>query len=179
MNIIGQMLLWAGFLSGSLATVLNVEDDKIPWSTIPWGWYLASVSICVVGIVLLRLGRTSTVESTEESTASLSEIRGSLLNLLKNTQQMSGQMDELAPSEMTVFIDDVLSPDCYIFAEGRNAITTEMGLQKFADVMTHFSAAERAVNRAWSAAADGYVDEAKKCVERAVSMFEDAYQELG
>lgn len=178
MNIIGQILLWGGFLSGSLATVLNVEK-KIAWSTIPWGWYLVSVTICIVGIAILRLSRKSTVESSEESTASLSEIRESLIKLLKNTQHMSGQMDEMAPSEMTVFIDDVLAPDCYTFAEGRNAITTEMGLQKFADVMTHFSAGERAVNRAWSAAADGYVDEAKTCVERAVSMFEDAQQELG
>ncbi|MDG2186484.1 MAG: hypothetical protein P8K79_12460 [Mariniblastus sp.] len=178
MNVLGQILLWGGFLSGSLATVLNLEK-KIAWSTIPWGWYIGSVIICIIGIVLLRIGKKSAAESSHESTASLAEIRASVVNLINHTEQLRGQMDEMAPSEMVAFIDDVLAPDFYTFAEGRNAITAEMGLQKFADVMTHFSAGERAINRAWSAAADGYVDEATTCVKRGLAMLHDAQQELG
>ena len=178
MSVLGQILLWGGFLSGSLATVLNLEK-KIAWSTIPWGWYIVSVIICIVGIVLLRLAKQSATESTVESTANLAEIKDSLAKLIEHAGQMLGRMDELAPSEMTTFIDDVLAPDFQTFADGRNAITSEKGLQKFADVMTHFSAGERAIHRAWSAAADGYVDEATTCVDRAVTMLKDAQQELG
>lgn len=187
MNVLGQILLWGGFLSGSLATVLNLEvkpqdngavNEWSAWATIPWPWYLASVTVCIIGIVLLRIGKKSAAESSHESTASLAEIRASLVNLINHTEQLRGQMDEMAPSEMTAFIDDVLAPDFYTFAEGRNAITAEMGLQKFADVMTHFSAGERAINRAWSASADGYIEEATTCVERGVVMLHDAQQEL-
>ena len=178
MNILGQLLLWGGFLSGSLATVLN-QEKKIAWDTIPWAWYITSVIVCIAGIVLLRISKTSSTESTVESTANLAEIRTSLANLLKHMNELLGQMPEMAPSEMVAFIDDVLAPDFQIFADGRNAITSEMGLPKFADVMTHFSAGERAINRAWSAAADGYVDEATTCVKRGVAMLNDAEQELG
>ena len=125
MNVLGQILLWGGFLSGSLATVLNLEK-KIAWSTIPWGWYIGSVIICIIGIVLLRIGKKSAAESSHESTASLAEIRASVVNLINHTEQLRGQMDEMAPSEMVAFIDDVLAPDFYTFAEGRNAITAEM-----------------------------------------------------
>ena len=62
MSFLGQILLWGGFLSGSLATVLNLEKEDA-WATIPWPWYIASVVICVVGIVLLRLGKKSATES--------------------------------------------------------------------------------------------------------------------
>ena len=64
------------------------------------------------------------------------------------------------------------------FADGRDSITVEYGLSVFAEVMTQFAAGERAINRAWCAAADRYVDEAAACVERAVVFFHEAKREL-
>jgi hypothetical protein len=37
----------------------------------------------------------------------------------------------------------------------------------YADVMTEFAAAERYINRTWSAAADGYIDEVNASITRA------------
>ena len=39
-------------------------------------------------------------------------------------------------------------------------------LKTYADVMTEFASAERSINRAWSAAADGYIDEINLCIDR-------------
>ena len=187
MNILGQLLLWAGFLGGALATVMNLEvqpgvDDSGvevgPWDTISWTWYLTAVGICMVGILLIRLGKWSAGQQTEASAASLSEIRQALERLIDNLDRLDQQLDSLAPSKMTAFIDDVLAEDLRIFAEGRESISTEFGLQRFADVMSQFAAGERAINRAWSAAADGYVDETKTCIERGLAMMKQAREEL-
>ena len=203
MKIIGQILLWAGFLSGALATVYyapksgvefvksltpdskQVTDFNLPdmtgvvvpqegWHLIPWAWYLVSVAIAVAGIVALRIGKSAQGQKSEKTSASLAEIKTSLNQLISNVGKLSKDVDELAPSKIVHRIDDVLADDLRTFAEGRDSITAEFGLSVFADVMTQFAAGERAINRAWSAAADGYVDEAATCIERADKMFQEA-----
>lgn len=64
------------------------------------------------------------------------------------------------------------------FAESRTALVARYGLAGFANVMDGFAAGERQVNRAWSAAADGVVDEAVACLERAVHRFDDVTARL-
>ena len=84
----------------------------------------------------------------------------------------------MTPRQMVEFIDVELADDLREFADGRDSITAEHGLAVFAEVMTQFAAGERAINRAWCAAADRYVDEAATCVERAVMFFHEAKREL-
>ena len=93
MKIAGQVLLRIGFLSGSLATVTNAPADgvkyvkgltaedvegfeladvsgvEVPeegWNLIPWTWYLASIGVCVVGIVLVRMGKSSFLPNNQQ-----------------------------------------------------------------------------------------------------------------
>jgi len=40
-------------------------------------------------------------------------------------------------------------------------------MQNYANIMSPFAIGERLLNRAWSASADGYVDEVKDCIRRA------------
>jgi hypothetical protein len=203
MKVIGQVMLWGGFLSGSLATVYysskkGVEYVKeltpeyatehgfelpdlsavvIPeegWHLIPWAWYLASVGVCVAGIVMLRIGKSTDGQKSEKTEANLLEMQNSLGRLIDNAAQLRTQTETLAPSQITKRIDDVMADDFRMFADGRNSITAEYGLDVFADVMTQFAAGERAINRAWSASADGYVDEAATCIERGQQMLQEA-----
>ena len=53
--------------------------------------------------------------------------------------------------------------------EGRNALVAALGLARFAELMDAFSRLERALNRAWSAAADGALDEALRCIDTAAA----------
>ena len=255
--IIGQVLLWAGFLSGSLATVFStavysrlgvnvvneddaptvvaIEEDSAawqaglregdvmvalgekttvntdafskalgavgdesvpitfsrngeemsatiqtgnPWRTINWLWYGLSAAVCIGGIVLIRAGKRESVGKSEKTESSLKQIKAHLGDLVNNTETMHTNFKDYTPREILNYIDDVLHDDFRGFADGRDSITAEFGLEVFAEVMTNFAAGERAINRAWSAAADGYVDEAAVCVERGLAMLKSAQKVL-
>ena len=209
MKILGQVLLWAGFLSGALATVFHlpaagVENVKkltqeqvnekglrftlpelsevtVPedgWNLVPWSWYLISVGVSVAGIVLLYMNRAVAGKQSETTKSNLKQIKLNLENLITNIARLIKNQHSMPPSKITEFIDDELADDFREFAEGRDSITAEHDLSVFAEVMTQFAAAERSVNRAWSAAADGYVDEASTCLERAEMLLATAREEL-
>ena len=71
-------------------------------------------------------------------------------------------------------IDEQLAPELASFADAREAMIPSFGMQGYADVMTRFAGAERMINRAWSASADGYIDEVWKCLERASALLDEA-----
>lgn len=206
MKTLGQILLWAGFLSGSLATVFNLQQEgveyvkgleqteelgfelkdvsEVPlvedgWNLIPWVWYGISAGVCLLGVVLIRLAKSGAASNDEEKNlADLGSIKQNLSNLISNGTRLQSQIGKLAPSKITQFIDDDLAVDFRDFAEGRECMVANFGLNTYADVMTNFAAGERAMNRAWSAAADGYVDEATTCVERSIMLLQEAASEL-
>ena len=207
MKILGQILLWAGFLVGSLATVYNADSKGIKfvkgiteedasaagyelpdlsavsvpedgWHLIPWVWYIPAALVCVAGIVMIRIGSSAENQKSEKSEASLAEIRTRIGRVIENVATLSKETDTLAPSKIAKRIDDDLADDLRVFADGRDNITREYGLSVFADVMTQFAAGERAINRAWSASADGYVDEAATCLKRAEQLMRAAQDVL-
>jgi hypothetical protein len=178
MSILGQILLWAGFLAGSLATVFRLEiaDDK--WSTIDWSWYGISVAVGVAGVIMIRASKLAARGTSQKSQADLEQIRTNLDHLIVSVETFHQNVGQMTPKQMLEFIDNNLADDLREFADGRESITIECGLAVFAEVMTHFAAGERAINRAWSAAADRYVDEAATCVERAMNFLHEAKREL-
>ena len=207
MKTIGQVLLWVGFLSGSLATVYYApsegvgfmkamtsdealeKDFELPdlqgvvvpeegWHLIPWVWYGVSVVFCVVGIVVFKRAANPEQQAEQEAMLSLVDLSTRLTQLIGNLEGMIESIDELPPSQITARIDEQLADDFREFADGRNLITTEYGLDVFADVMTQFASGERSVNRAWSAAADGYIDEAETCLKRGRDMLQEAQRLL-
>ncbi|MEE2642458.1 MAG: hypothetical protein VX768_17640, partial [Planctomycetota bacterium] len=183
--ILGQVLLWAGFVVGALATVWQAPQEGVKfvrsqqqdeagtdasagsaeellpedgWHLISWGWYSGSVLVAVIGVVLIHLGKGETTRKSEQSQFDLAEITDSLDRLVDNVALITKKVTYLPPSQVLAQIDDELTDDLRTFAEGRDAITAEFGLPVFADVMSSFAAGERAVNRAWCAAADGYLN---------------------
>ncbi len=172
-SIIGQILLWAGFLSGSLATVFSLEKPE-RWSTINWPWYLASTFVCVLGITAIRVSKMSDGKESEQSLADYSTLAINLGLVIENLAKLRESQSNMRPSEMVAFIDANLADGLREFADAREAIIPQQGLHHYADIMTQFAAGERAINRAWSAAADGYVDEVEICLDRANAFFENA-----
>lgn len=203
MKSLGVLILWLGFLSGALATVWsapakgiefsrtlmekelvesNEKQDakhlKDGWHLINWSWYGVSVAVAIGGIVMIRVGKSEAAQKSDKTEASLEEIKSSLRQIVVNVRQLEKDSKSLAPSQILSRIDDDLADDLMVFADGRESITAEYGLAVYADVMTHFAAGERSVNRAWCAAADGYVNEAETCLERASIMFTNADKDL-
>lgn len=255
-SIIGQILLWAGFLSGALATVfstgtyarlgINVEeneDTKIvlvnhvnenqaawqaglregdqlisldgneitsadgfgkmvggidseeptqliydrdgeqvtaevevlnAWKTVDWAWYLISAAVCFGGVFFLRMSKNASATTEEESSSNVKQIKANLADAIKNTEVLNKTISKLSPRQILNFIEEKLLDDLRDFADGRDSITAEHGLEVFANVMTQFAAGERAINRAWSASADGYVQEAETCIQHGLTMLKSA-----
>jgi hypothetical protein len=149
-----------------LATVYEVKNEADPWSTIPWLWFGISAAVSFAGVVLLRM-KIGPDEKHEEKTAeSLTALNDSIARLANSAALIAKKQDKLAPTEMVHEIDEYCADDFALFVEKRKSMISAYGLKDYANVMTQFSAGERAMNRAWSAAADGYVDEVRDCLER-------------
>ena len=68
--------------------------------------------------------------------------------------------------------------DIDTFVEARESMIPRLGMQRYADIMSPFANGERLLNRAWSASADGYVDEVRSCVATACLELEKAAEQL-
>ena len=64
------------------------------------------------------------------------------------------------------------------FVEARSELVSMLGLAGYASLMDSFAAAERQLNRAWSAAVDGAWEEAVACVDEASSLLEETQERL-
>ena len=174
-NLLGQLLLWAGFISGAFHTVRAQEvDDVNKWETVSWTWYGISIAVGVVGVILLRASSRAAAESSHRVEAEYSVLTQSLTQLLTKVGELLGQIEAMPPSQVVAFIDTELTEPLADFADARNALVQRFGLQAFAEVMTQFASGERFINRAWSASADGYRNEASDSLRRAQQHLENA-----
>jgi hypothetical protein len=64
------------------------------------------------------------------------------------------------------------------FIAARPQLVARLGLAHYAQLMDSFAAAERQLNRAWSAAADGVLDESLDCVDAAHELLAQAEAKL-
>lgn len=177
MTIIGQLLLWVGFLGAALASVCQIESEDVhPWQTIPWNWYAVSMAIGVAGVVVLRVSSKAAAQHAGRVEGEFEILVTSLATLQKNVADLSRQQETTELHETVSFIDRHCAEPFSDFADSRNALVQRFGLQGFAEIMTQFSSAERFVNRAWSAAADGYPNETKSSLEIAESHLKRASQ---
>jgi Mg2+ and Co2+ transporter CorA len=166
MRALGHLLLWIGFLAGAFCSVYQLEVVDQKWATIPWAWYTLSLCIGVVGVALLRHAKREDHADDAKTDAEYSVIQRSLDRVSETVQRISSQSEHV-PAEVLRAIDDECVEPLDDFAESRQALVKRFGLTVYADVMTEFASAERYINRSWSAAADGYVDEIAISLNRA------------
>lgn len=166
MQALGHLLLWLGFLAAAFCSVLRLEQSTDKWSTIPWFAYVLSMAVGVVGIALLRAAKRADHTDEEKTEAEYSIVRSSLETVVTIVERMRlGNHQSLG--DVVRCIDDECVLPLANFAESRQALVKRFGMSTYAEVMTEFASAERYINRSWSAAADGYVDEVKKSLDRA------------
>ena len=178
MAVIGQLCLWIGFLGGALATVFRLEVQDAPWTTIPWGAYGVSLAVGIVGVVLLRNDRSQQRNSAAETDDAIDSVKAHLIAAHGAIQELQRSLDGMSCEDVLSFIDDRCVASLTEFADGREAILNHFGAAIFAEVMTEFASGERYLNRAWSAAADGYVDEVERSVNAAMTFLDAAITQL-
>jgi hypothetical protein len=167
MRYLGQLLLWIGFLAGAFVSLSRLEQDGSKWSTIPWVWYAVSMGVGIAGIMLLRVATRELDADDAKTDAEYSVIQQSLAKIAEIVERLCEEREHV-PSQVLRCIDDECVEPLADFADARQALVKRFGLAVYADVMTEFAAAERYVNRSWSAAADGYVDEVASSLKRAL-----------
>jgi hypothetical protein len=160
------------------AVAAHQPEFENSWKLIPWPWYGVSLAVCLTGVILIRLSKLRRAGLTRREAVQFDTIGESIESLVYETSILRNQVGKLAPGKIVQFIDGELADDLRTFAEGRESIIPRFGLAVYADVMTQFAAGERYINRAWSAAVDGYVDEAADCVKRAETHFKEARIQL-
>ncbi len=171
MKYLGAILLAAGFLGGAYVTVSQIDS-------VHWGFYSACAAAMVLGIIVSHLARSADSElSGEKHEADIATLKVSLSDLIDKVKGFETKTADEDQLEVHRRIDLELLGDINAFVEARESMIPKLGMQRYADIMSPFANGERLINRAWSASADGYVDEVRDCIAAARVQLEKA-QEL-
>ena len=139
-----------------------------------WPLFAAAAIGLVAGSLLSRIIARRAAVSAEEQTqtgeqlspdAALAAVRKVIDGLLEDLQIMTDE--ERACDIITTRVDEAVRGFVPAITESRDRLVARMGLGAYASFMDLFSAGERSLNRAWSAAADGAAYEAAESLERA------------
>ncbi len=152
MRNLGHALMWLGFLGAAFVTTRQL--DRVDWMA-----YAAAAAVGVLGVILLRRTAAEAATDTELVRTNMAALETSSRRLVENLETMNKDRESIFVYDVHGKIDAELNPDLAAFAEAREAMIHGIGLQEYAHVMDQFARSERAINRAWSASADGYIDE--------------------
>jgi hypothetical protein len=171
MKYLGIMLVTLGFIGAALASVWHTDQT-------PWLYYLPALGVGVLGVGALKMHRRQNLGSAETHVSQVQNLTDCLQRITLALQELSQQLETSDSVEVHAEIDRRFADDLNTFVENRQSISHAYGLQAYADIMSSFAAAERYLNRVWSASADGYIDEVRSYLARAQEQFTHSLQEL-
>ena len=171
MKKIGLLLITIGFLAGSLASVIEIEKVK-------WTYFIISIAVGIVGVILAHIGHKKIHTSEETLSKNITSIELSLENIVKNITDLNSQKDSINTYDVRFKIDELFPDDLTAFIDARHSISHVFGLVAYGEIMSSFAAAERYLNRVWSASADGYIDEVNTYIERAREQFTESLEKI-
>ena len=171
MKKIGYLLIAIGSLAGALVTVVDTE-------AVNWNHFLSAIAVAIIGIVIVRVHDRRHGRSEEKLTGHLSDIENSMAAIVKNITAICDDSDKIDTHQVHKKIDELFNADLISFVDARTAIGHIYGMQEYADIMSYFASAERALNRAWSASTDGYVNEVKTSLQKAKEHFTTVLEKI-
>lgn len=152
---------------------VRVKTFKLSrWSYLPH-FVIACVGL-LAGAMLARVSAARAVKaadtaaeqsdalSPESAIAGLREVVGGLLRDVPLERD-----DRRACAIITDRLGDAIGDLVPAISDQRERLVARMGLSAYASLMDVFASAERAMNRAWSAAADQVIEESVESLERA------------
>ena len=147
-------------------------------------WYfLVSVAGLLLGAFVTRAGQRPTSASrtdegrTDSPHYSLNAMRTAIDGL---KTELAGMPDRSRRLDAIVRqVGEVQKTHVAAFVEARAELISMLGLSGFATLMDSFAAAERQLNRAWSAAVDKAEEETLACLDEAASLLDATREKLG
>jgi len=171
MKRLGLILIAVSFLAGSYITVLH------EW-TINWGYFIPALIVGLTGVGLVQLGKRQIAAAEETVAANIRTLNESLGEVVRNVRDLNARKAGINVYDLHAIIDDTFIEDLNTFVDARESISHAYSLQDYADIMSHYAAGERYLNRVWSTSVDGYVDEAHTFLDKAENQFNQAYERL-
>lgn len=153
MKALGLILTTLGFTAGAFFSVLSKDS-------INWLHYGIALAIGIVGVVLLRVAAHSEKRGDSKVEGHLANVESGLAEIITKIRPLAQQFDPQKVYDLPDVIDSQFELPISRFVEAREAIAHRYGVDAYAAVMSEFATAERYLNRVWSCAAEGYVDEA-------------------
>ena len=135
----------------------------------PWPLYALALGVGVAGVVILRMTQMQAATHADKLESDIKIMEVSVKDLLAELRRLLLKRDKTNVFAVHELIDTRLMESISNFVEARETLIHTYGLRQYAELMTDFSIAERNINRAWSASADGYVDEVWLSLDRAES----------
>jgi len=169
MKRLGFIFIIAGFLAASYATLL--EADSVNWAL-----FLPALLASVVGVAMVRTANRQRAFHADTVAANIDDIDKSLGAIVEKVSRLNREKETIHTYDMRHRIDDLLIEDLNTFVEARETIGVKFGLHEYADIMSHFAAGERYLNRVWSCSADGYIDEVHDYIGRAERQFTETLE---
>ena len=164
MKKIGYILVTVGFLIAALVSVIDKE-------IVNWAYFIPALGIAIAGVVMVRIYEHKHHTSEGKVTGHLTDIETSIAAIVKNLSSLCVEIKAMDTYDVRNRIDELFAEDITTFVDARQAISQVYGLQEYADAMSYFASAERAINRAWSASTDGYVNEVNSSLLKAKEYF--------
>ncbi len=164
MKTIGFLLITVGFLAGALVAVVDEEQ-------VNWLHFGASIAAGIVGVGIVRFGHRKQTHGEDKLASNMQEITSTLERIVDGMARLNAEKDSIDTYDMRHKIDETIAAEILAFADARESIATLFGLGVYADIMSHFAAGERYLNRVWSASADGYIDEVNAYLEKSGYQF--------
>ncbi len=164
-----KAMSWTLFLLGTLiAAATGAHLPPI------WPLFAVGIALALVGAILLRrIAATGVGDGDGEGIGSVPELQAALQGLHDTVVTLAAQ----EPGEgMRAGLEQTLLESLVPALEARSLLASAHGVEAYARVFTPVATAERCLNRAWSASADGVPDEATSELSKAVAHLAHAIQ---
>lgn len=132
--------------------------------------FIAAVLMTLFGVLLKRHRSAGAVEEQNEEMVSWVAHFDALE---AGVRALAGHLDGLSAAELHAQLDPLLTGPAYQFLEGRETVRNVHGSKAYLRVMGPYASAERKLHRAWSAAVDGVVEEARDSLRESLPYLEE------
>jgi hypothetical protein len=171
MRTLGFILTIAGFLAGAFSASL---DPRI----MEWSQFVPALLFGAFGVFLVRHAERRDMRSEGRMKANRAELDSSLSRVVEKLAAFEAKKGDMTVDRIAPEVDAAFRDDLTTFADARETIAHLYGIRVYAEVMSAFATGERYLNRVWSSSVDGYLEESRTYLTKALEQFREAKTRL-
>ncbi|HID75177.1 MAG TPA: hypothetical protein EYP56_04180 [Planctomycetaceae bacterium] len=171
-------------LRGAGVKAIRVKEFQLRRWQARWYFLLAVAGLLAGAWASRRAGRGRAEAAAETADRRVASPAGLLAQMQESVEQLASETSAMAyrPGALGVIVHELgqlQRSQIPAFGEARQQLAGQLGMRRMAAVMDSFAAAERQINRAWSAAVDEADDEALRCLREAAELLAETRRRLG